>query len=869
MRTGFRLTGFRPTGFKTHPISLRFLLTVPILIQVTCAVGLVSFVSFKNGQKGVDSLVQKLQQELLSEVDTHLNQFFSLPQQVNEINAAALEAGHLNPSQLAAVGQHFCHQAQIFPQLSYVGFNWTDGRGAGAGRWVKDAGVLISEDRNQRSKSFTTDRSCQRLILHEVVDYDPITDDWYQTSRAQGKANWGPISVADGYKDYVAISANRPVYDRNQQLIGVLNVDLLLSSMSGFLKSIRPSTGSLLFVMERNGRLVATSEDLRLEPKIMALQSTSSLLREASQLLATHFGGLHRLNADQSLKLSQNDNHYFVHAIPWRDQYGLDLIVVSVLPESDFSGSVQDNIKETFLLSIVAILLTILMGLIMARRLVTPIDRVVDAISKLASGHWQDSLPDSHVQEINQLTAGFNQMASQMRLSFTTLEYNAHHDSLTGLLNQGAFRERLQQSIDRHLTFGQRFAIIFLDLDHFKYVNDSFGHLIGDMLLVEVSQRLQDCLRSSDVIARFGGDEFVILLANVDRIDDAVLVANRITKTLETSFLLENQEVFISTSMGIMMGQDTDLNADRILTNADWALYSAKAKGKATHVIFGDHLHIESMERIQLESELRHGIERAEFEVYYQPIVDLRSRSIYGFEALIRWHHPTRGFVSPDSFIPIAEDTGLIVPMDWWVIEQACQQLYDWQRRFDRPDLTMSVNLSQKQFSQPDFVDSLAWVLKSVGLNPETLKLEITERIIMDNDASAKLRAQALREMGVQLSIDDFGTGYSSLSRIQELPINTLKIDRSFISHLSSDADSTAIVDAIASMARSLDLTVIVEGIETEYQCDRLREMGCHQGQGYLFSRPVPVVQATDLLEQGMEADKRMVEAFILSLAVI
>jgi EAL domain-containing protein (putative c-di-GMP-specific phosphodiesterase class I) len=317
-----------------------------------------------------------------------------------------------------------------------------------------------------------------------------------------------------------------------------------------------------------------------------------------------------------------------------------------------------------------------------------------------------------------------------------------------------------------------------------------------------------------------------------------------------------------------MMGQDADVDADRILTNADWALYSAKAKGKATHVIFGDHLHTESRDRIQLESELRHAIERSEFEVYYQPIVDLKTRAVYGFEALIRWHHPTRGFVSPDAFIPIAEDTGLIVPMDWWVIEQACQQLYDWQRRFDRPDLTMSVNLSQKQFSQPDFVDSLSWVLQSVGLNPETLKLEITERIIMDNDASAKLRAQALREMGVQLSIDDFGTGYSSLSRIQELPINTLKIDRSFISHLSSETDSTAIVDAIVSMARSLDLTVIVEGIETEYQCDRLREMGCNQGQGYLFSRPVPVVNATDLLELAMESDKRMVEAFIRSLAV-
>lgn len=859
---------FRPTSFKTRPVSLRLLLTVPILLQVTCAVGLVSFVSFKNGQKGVDNLVQTLQQELSSHVDDHLNHFFSLPQQVNEINAAAVDAGHFNPSQLAELGQYFCRQAQAFPPLSYVGFNWTDGRGAGAGRWVKDAGVLISEDRDRRSKSFRTDRTCQPLALHEIVDYDPITDDWYQTSLAQGKANWGPISVADGYQNYVAISANRPVYDQNGNLKGVLNVDLLLSGISEFLQTIRPSAGSLLFITDRNGRLVATSESLRLEPAVMASKATIPLVRETSQLLATQLGGFNQLTTAQSLQLSQNGDRYFIRAMPWRDEYGLDLVVVSVLPESDFSGSVQENIKQTLLLSIVAILLTILMGLIMARRLVEPIDRVISAINELASGHWQDNLKDSHIKEINQLTAGFNQMASQMRLSFTTLEYNAHHDSLTGLLNQGAFREQLQQSIDRHSKLGDRFAVIFLDLDHFKYVNDSFGHLVGDLLLVEVSQRLQDCLRSSDVIARFGGDEFVILLANVEQIEDAVLVADRISNILKNPFLLEDQEVFISTSMGIMMSQDTGLDADRLLSNADWALYAAKAKGKATHVIFGDHLHTENRDRIQLESELRHGIERSEFEVYYQPIVDLKTRAIYGFEALIRWHHPELGFVSPDSFIPIAEDTGLIVPMDWWVLEQACQQLYDWQRRFDRSDLTMSVNLSQKQFSQVDFVDSLSWLLKSASLNPETLKLEITERIIMDNDASAKFRTQELREMGVQLSIDDFGTGYSSLSRIQELPINTLKIDRSFISHLSCETDSTAIVDAIVSMARSLDLTVIVEGIETEYQCDLLRDMGCNQGQGYLFSRPVPVVKATELLELAMDVDKREVEAFIRSLAL-
>jgi diguanylate cyclase (GGDEF)-like protein len=854
------------SGFRKGPFSLRLLLTLPVLLQVSCAVGLVGVISFRNGQKAVDDLVITLQQELVERVDSHLNQFFSLPQQLNQLNGEAIQANHLSPDRLDLAGRYFCRQAQIFPQLSYIGFNWNDGRGAGSGRWLKNAGLLISEDRDRQSRSYQTSADCQRSRLKETLNYAPLTDAWYQTSQRLGKTNWGPIDVADGYDNYVAISANKPVYDRKNQLIGVLNIDLLLPNMSDFLQSIRPSPGSLLFIVERNGDLVATSESLSLYPRVKALQASTPLLQTMSRQLINGVGGFDRLNKPITMQLNHNNNHYFLHAMPWSDSYGLDFVLVSVLPESDFLGAINDNIKQTALLSIVAILCTILMGLITARRLVEPIERVIGAISELASGNWQKDLKGSHIKELGQLTDGFNQMASQMRLSFTTLEYNAHHDSLTGLLNQGAFREQLQRSIDRRVSSNQQFAVMFLDLDHFKYVNDSFGHLIGDMLLVEVSQRLQDCLRSSDIIARFGGDEFVILLDKIESIEDALQVADRIQKNLKKSFLLDDKEVFVSTSVGIVLGQNAD--ADRLLANADWALYAAKSKGKATHVIFGEHLHIESMERIQLETELRHAIERSEFEVYYQPIVDLRSRVIYGFEALIRWHHPERGFVSPDSFIPIAEETGLIVPMDWWVIEQACQQLYDWQRRFDRSDLTMSVNLSQKQFSQPDFVDSLTWVLRSVGLDPETLKLEITERIIMDNDASAKLRAQELREMGVQLSIDDFGTGYSSLSRIQELPINTLKVDRSFISHLNNDQDSTAIVDAIVAMASSLDLTVIVEGIETDYQCDRLRDMGCNQGQGYLFSRPVGVVQATALLEESMDADLRVIEEFIRTLAL-
>lgn len=863
----FKSIRFKKSNFKAQPISLRVLLTLPVVLQMSCAVSLVSIISFQNGQKSVNTLVFKLQKELSATVNTHLDQFFALPQQINSINAATIQEGHLKPNQLEEAGHHFCNQAQIFPHLSYIGFNWSDGRGAGAGRWVKDAGLLISEDANQRSKSYHADSECQRSALQETLNYSPLTDAWYSTTAAKGKANWGPIDISDGYKDYIAISANKPVYDKQNKLIGILNIDLLLPSINSFLRSVLPSKNSLLFIVGQNGELVATSAPIIIGPKTNAVNAPIPLVQKTSQFLIRKFGSFEKIQRNKELDFSDNGDRYFLQLQHWLDEDGLNLLVVSVLPESDFNSAIQENIRQTILVSAVALLITVAMGALTANWLSQPIKKVISAIGKLASGNWQDRLDHSQIQELNQLSNVFNQMASQMRLSFTTLEYNARHDSLTGLLNQGAFRSQLQDSIDKHSHSEHKFAIMFLDLDNFKYINDSFGHLVGDMLLVDVSKRLQDCLRTSDVIARFGGDEFVILIEKVDSIEDAVQVSNRIAIALEKPFTLDEQEVFISTSIGIMMGQDSD--ADRILANADWALYSAKEKGKGSHVIFGEHLQQASMERIQLETELRHAIERSEFEVYYQPIVDLKNRAIYGFEALIRWHHPKRGFVSPNDFIPIAEETGLIVPMDWWVLEQSCQQLHDWQYRFNRPDLTMSVNLSQKQFSQPDFVENLAWVLQSVGLAPETLKLEITERIMMENDASAKLRTKELREMGVQLSIDDFGTGYSSLSRLQELPINTLKIDRSFISHLSCDDDSIAIVNAIAAIAQSLRMTVIVEGIETEYQCDRLRDMGCNQGQGYLFSRPVAVVQATALLEKAMDADRNVIESFIASLTVV
>ena len=409
----------------------------------------------------------------------------------------------------------------------------------------------------------------------------------------------------------------------------------------------------------------------------------------------------------------------------------------------------------------------------------------------------------------------------------------------------------------------------FLDLDHFKLVNDSLGHLIGDQLLIAVTQRLADCIRSSDTLARFGGDEFMILLNPIMISADAAQVAERILQALQRPFNLDGTEVFISTSVGIALNNsgntsgnkngnkkgngDGAENPEAYLQNADTALYHAKAKGKAGYEIFDAQMHTEAVNRLQMETDLRRAIERQELELYYQPILETSSQEIIGFEALLRWYHPTLGRVSPVKFIPIAEETGLIIKLGWWALRQACQQMKTWQQQRGCQSMVISVNLSCKQFLQSDLLAQIEYALDETGLQPQHLKLEITESLFMSHSESTRFKLKRLRNLGIHLSIDDFGTGYSSLSYLQRFPISTLKIDRSFIHHLGQNFDNSAIVEAITVLAHKLGMNVIAEGVETLEQLELLRAIGCEQVQGYLFSPPIAATDAAALLfsEEG------------------
>jgi diguanylate cyclase (GGDEF)-like protein len=430
------------------------------------------------------------------------------------------------------------------------------------------------------------------------------------------------------------------------------------------------------------------------------------------------------------------------------------------------------------------------------------------------------------------------------------LVYTALHDPLTDLPNRVLFMDRLQHAMERAKRHkNNMYAVLFLDLDRFKVVNDSRGHKAGDLLLIESAHRLAVCMRSVDTVARLGGDEFVILLEDIQDPMDATRVADRIQHDLALPYDLEGHQVFVSISMGIVLSEARYERPDDILRDADIAMYRAKGLGRGRYEIFDPEMLARVMTRLELESDLRKALERREFIVHYQPIQDLKTDRIVGFEALVRWQHPTRGLIPPAEFIPISEENGLIVPLGYWVLDKACQQIREWQVQYPAdPPLTISVNLSTRQCIQPDLIQRIVDVLQKNNLDANSLKLELTESLIVEDSESISAMLSELRAFGIQVQIDDFGTGYSALSYLHTLPIDTLKIDRTFINRLGINGSGSDIVRTILTLAHNLGMKVVAEGVETDDQLSKLKAMDCEYVQGFLFSKPVDSKMAGTLL---------------------
>jgi len=568
--------------------------------------------------------------------------------------------------------------------------------------------------------------------------------------------------------------------------------------------------------------------------------------------------------------------------IPVFNEQYVDL-VAAVNFEGQTLGSIlmrvdlNSTYRRLIILSLVTALATlsaILFAMWLLRKLLKPI---FDPINQLVStmrevshnGDYSRRAIATSSDEIGEIAKNFNFMIEQIQLRDMDLsekltdrikaeeqmEHIAHYDSVTGLPNRHYFNRRILELQQQYGGREYRCTLLFVDLDNFKYVNDTFGHSVGDLLLSAVADRFQQTLRANDLVVRLGGDEFAILMENLKSIDTAIKIANKLLKAVSESFNCAGHEINVGASIGIAMMPSHINRIDELLVCADAAMYEAKARGKNNVQVWQSDMSDRTAKRFMIESGLRRAIENKELELFYQPIVNLETGRMAGMEALLRWRHPTIGFISPIEFIPIAEDSQLIVTIGEWVLRQACQQIILWSARFG--PLFMAINVSGKQFREPNFACTLDKITNEFGCPPSLIELEVTETTIMTQTPEMQGTVADLMARGFRLSLDDFGTGYSSLSYLKRFPISKLKIDRSFISDLPSDNDDVVIVQAIISLSEHLEMKTIGEGIESTEQADFLRNNKCTYGQGYLYARPMPVadfeVFAAENLAQNVE----------------
>jgi len=544
---------------------------------------------------------------------------------------------------------------------------------------------------------------------------------------------------------------------------------------------------------------------------------------------------------------------------------------------------------------VIVFVLGLVIALFVSRKITGPIIELSTITQKIAEGDFSHKVDTKSKDEIGILASSFNEMAEELKKSRDNLEANlkertvelsqsndmlqqeiseressekrlayiAYYDGLTNLPNRNLFEDRVEQTIAANSRDDVRSALLFLDLDNFKRINDTFGHIVGDELLMGIADRLRMMTRKSDSIthnsndpmfARVGGDEFTVLLSEIKKLEDAAKISQRIIDSLTQPFILNKHEVFITVSIGIAICPDDGNDLFDLMKNADAAMYHAKSKGKNNYQYYKKSMNDTAADRLTLETDLRMALKRKELLLYYQPQVDSLSGKIIGVEALIRWKHPERGLISPLEFIPLAEDTGLIVPISNWVLETACNQSRTWQDK-SICDVPISVNLTNHHFQQRTLIKDISELLERTGIQSSDLILEITESTVMEDTDITLKNFQELTKMGLRLSVDDFGTGYSSLSYLKRFPIHAIKIDRSFIKDIITNEDDATIANTIISMAHNLNMIVVAEGVETEDQLRFLLERNCDELQGYLFSSPLPSDEVTLLLEKETKGD--------------
>ncbi|MBD1915843.1 MULTISPECIES: EAL domain-containing protein [Cyanophyceae] len=976
-------------------LPLRLLIVVPFVLQVSVAVGLTGWLSLRHGQRAVNEVASQLRSTVSHHIQHEMETLLAASHLVNQLNYDAIALGQVDPTDSEALFRHFMEQANTFTHIDSILFGNMGHTNLGQlAHQHRQAGPSLGNHIHFAEVDPATGQVAR--VISSTPDWNTQTQPWYRAAMQAKGPVWGEIFPYHAYP-VLAISASRPVYGDDGKLVGVLGNNFFLTQISRFLQEISISEHGQAFIMERSGLLIATSNDAKSytvvdgrPQRVYSVTSPDPRIRASAQLLLNQSGGDWQSIQPQQTEFWLDRERQFMQVATLRDDYGLDWLIVVVMPESDFMGEIETSRRNTTALCALALAGAIASGLYTSRWITRPLAAFSSASQAIADGNMNQTISHTGLQELEGLALSFNRMAVRLESSFgdlqrsktevertnaeiqqqaalfrliaenmsdlvclhavdgtyryispsvegllgytpedligfqpcslvhaddlnqcqmhlqasitgqtqgrgpmvyrmrhrrghyiwletfirpivgdagavvqlqtasrdvtdqvrlrRQLEHDACHDSLTGLPNRKQLQERLEMALKRaHQQSQYRFALLFLDIDHFKVVNDSLGHLIGDELLMEVASRLKAVLRLSDLAVRLGGDEFVVLLEDISHVEMAQAIANQLLETLRQPFQLSSHQMFPTVSLGLVMGDARYQTALELLRDADTAMYRAKAGGRDCCQTFDSGMHDRAIARLTLESELRRALSShpEEFVLYYQPIVDLQTAAVTGFEALVRWQHPQRGLIMPGEFISVAEETGLIAPLSYWLLELACRQMATWQStHYQAKALTVSVNLSALQLHNTGLLNRVDEILNRTGLLAHSLVLEITESMLIDNIDDTIRVLNGLRQRGIALSIDDFGTGYSSLSYLYRFPISSLKIDRSFVGQMNSSPSHETIVHTIINLGRQLGFRAIAEGIETPEQVNTLKRLGCDYGQGYWFGKPQT---ATDL----------------------
>jgi len=649
---------------------------------------------------------------------------------------------------------------------------------------------------------------------------------------------------------------NTKLYDpvsSKPELKGYLVVTMGLDFIAEQVHANRIGKQGVVFLIERNGTILFHPEGAlngtHLDPLLLAKLLTN--------VAPSVFNGAHQGEASVFSSRAVHD----------------DLLLVGVLPERELLADSRELGSAIFWITILSVLLSSFFLLVSLRRLlVLPVHHLMWVAREIGRGNLTPEIGVTSQDELGRLATTIQDMGRSLEQSHDKVRHLAYHDSLTGLPNRLMFREYLQHMIGMARRENNIMAVLFLDLDNFKRVNDTLGHQVGDLLLKEMSDRLSSVLRDEDVIfrhdnnetaeilARLGGDEFIILLPRIELADDAARVASRILELMKQPFKINGHELYNGTSIGITLYPEDGTEANELVKRADVAMYHAKEEGRNNYQFYSEELNASSLEHMTMENKLRHALDNDELELHYQPQIESETGRIVGFEALLRWNNPELGMVRPDKFIPVAEAGGLILPVGEWVLRQACQQNREWQLA-GLPEVFVSVNVSGVQFQRQELIPIIQTALQETGLDPSFLEIEVTETALMQFKQDVIDKLSAMKSIGLSISMDDFGTGYSSLNYLRMFPIDKLKIDRSFVTDMESNQQDAGIVSAILSIAANLGLQTTAEGVETPGQLAMMQKGGCDYIQGFLFSKPVPAKDIPKLLlEQPFISKKDSVE---------